>query len=382
MSGAPPTRMRESPRSGARAHLRGIPALAAFAAAARARARRERLGLLTLFLLPVAILAVIGVALSGYADSAYVVGVLDRAGSSASAELVRRIEANPDLRTRRYDDAAAMAAAVLRGRLVGSLTIPPGYPDAAEPPALSVSQSTPGAPVLRALLEGELADAAARGRPTRVPVTVRPLGAPRLAAFPSGFRYTAPANTVLFVLVNALMGALGVLELRSRGIARRLLATPARTWEIVTALALAPAQSMLAQTLFLIGVTALCFDVGWGDPRGVALVAGAWIVFCLSLSLCAGTLFLTPEQCLSLGPLIAIVLGMLGGCMWPLAITPPPLQRAALAVPTRWALDGFLRLGFLDSGPRDVLPAVAVLLAMAAVLAGVGVVRLRRHLAD
>jgi ABC-2 type transport system permease protein len=364
------------------ARRRGIPALVAFALAARARGRRERMRLVALFLLPIAVLAVIGVALGGYADSAYVVGVLDRAGSRDSAELVRRLEAHPNLRTRAYSDAGALASAVFRGRLVGGLEIPPGYVAGGTlPVALSVSEATPGAPVLRALVEGELADAAAAGVPARISVAIRAIGAPRIAAFPSGFQYTAPANTVLFVLVNALTGALLLLELRSRGIARRLLATPARSGELIAALALAPAQSMLVQTLFLIVTTALCFGVAWGHPLGVALVSGAWIAFGMSVSLCAGTLFRNPEQCLSLSPLVAIVLGMLGGCMWPLAVVPPLLQRAALAAPTSWALGAYLELSFLEAGPRDVLPAVGALLATSAALAAVGVVRLRRHLA-
>ena len=60
--------------------------------------------------------------------------------------------------------------------------------------------------------------------------------------------------------------------MRRRGIARRLLATPARTWELLMLMLVGPAQVMIVQALFLLGSTALAFGVPWGDPLGVFLL--------------------------------------------------------------------------------------------------------------
>ena len=186
---------------------------------------------------------------------------------------------------------------------------------------------------------------------------------------------------MLFLVIHAMASALLLVELRANGQGRRLLATPARRRDLVLAVSLAPAQSMLAQFVFLLGITGLFFGVGWGDPLGVALVSAALLVFCLAAALCMGTVFRSAEQCLTLGPLVALVLGMLGGCMWPLSTVPELLRSVSRLLPTTWALDAYLSLIFLDATVRDVLPAVAVLLGMAAALAAVGVARLRRVLA-
>jgi ABC-2 type transport system permease protein len=271
-----------------------------------------------------------------------------------------------------------MRRAVFRGRLGAGLVIPPGWrPQGAEPLVLSLSESTPGAPVIRAQIEA-VAEPAAASRPVRL----EPRRARAIADLPTGFRYTAPANLVLFLVMNGIVGGLAIIELRSRRIARRLLAMPVATASILTGIAAGAFQSLTAQALFLIALTGLAFGVPWGDPLGVALLSGALVAFGTACSLFAGTFFRTAEQCMSLGPLVGIVLGMLGGCMWPLSVVPPWLREVSAYVPTTWALDAFLALGSLGAGARDVLPTAAALLAGAAVVGAAGLARLRRRLAD
>ena len=168
--------------------------------------------------------------------------------------------------------------------------------------------------------------------------------------------------------------------MRQRGITRRLLATPARTYELLILMLVGPAQMMIVQALFLIGSTALAFQVPWGDPLGIALLTVSLITVALSLSLFMTTIFRTPEQAFSLAPLMSIGAGMLGGCMWPLSIVPAWLRDAGHALPTAWAMDGYLGLIFERATFWDVLPNAAALLAMALVLGTIGTLRLRTEL--
>ncbi|MGD0776595.1 MAG: hypothetical protein ABSC05_27585 [Candidatus Solibacter sp.] len=40
----------------------------------------------------------------------------------------------------------------------------------------------------------------------------------------------------------------------------------------------------------------------------------------------------------------ANLLAAMGGCWWPIEVTPPWMQHAALLLPTGWAMDGLLNL--------------------------------------
>ncbi len=68
-----------------------------------------------MFLLPVAIMAIVGVAMGGYSTPSLVAGVIDRAGSDASGELIAAIADNPHTRIRLYDDQEKMRLATFRG---------------------------------------------------------------------------------------------------------------------------------------------------------------------------------------------------------------------------------------------------------------------------
>jgi len=197
------------------------------------------------------------------------------------------------------------------------------------------------------------------------------VGPPRL-----GFQYTAPANVVLFIMIHGCVASVGILQLRRSGLSQRLLATPRRAWELFAMLAIGLLQVMIVQASFLIGSTWLAFGVPWGDPLGVLLVTAALVCFGVSLVFCMGTVFRTPEQAVSLGPWIGGVLGMLGGCMWPLEGISPVLKTLGRCSPATWAMEAYLTLIFGRVSARSVLSEVSVLLLFAATLATFGLLRL------
>jgi ABC-2 type transport system permease protein len=94
----------------------------------------------------------------------------------------------------------------------------------------------------------------------------------------------------------------------------------------------------------------------------------------------SGSVFRTPEQASSIGPVIGIGFGMLGGCMWPLEIVPPGVRAAGHLTPHAWAVDAWVTLLSRGGGLTDILLPLAVLSAFAVVLLGVATVRLSRSL--
>ena len=74
------------------------------------------------------------------------------------------------------------------------------------------------------------------------------------------------------------------------------------------------------------------------------------------------------EQAISLAVVLGIVGGMLGGCMYPLAVVGPVVRGVGHIVPQAWAMDAFVKLIYDHEGLTAVLPEVGVLALFAAAL--------------
>ena len=70
-------------------------------------------------------------------------------------------------------------------------------------------------------------------------------------------------------------------------------------------------------------------------------------------------------------------MAMLGGCYWPVEITPPFMQQLAKLTPTGWAMVGLKNTVARGMGVESVLVPCAALLGMAVVFFAVGLSRLR-----
>jgi ABC-2 type transport system permease protein len=346
-----------------------------------ASARRTAVTSLGLFAMPLLVTAFVGLAMGSYADPAVRVGVLDRGDTEASRAVLAALRESPDLALHAYDDEASLRAGVHRGRLAGGLVLPPDW-DGAAPLVLYASDATLAAPLVRARLDALLAAAArvrlGRPAPLAIDAAVAGGGAPPRVL---GFRYTAPANLVMFALIAACTAGSRLAFVRSVGIGARLAATPAGRFELLAGLAIGPLQLLAGQAVFLLAAGWLVFGVDWGPPAAAALLTASLIVACAAIALFLGTLYRSVEQAVALGPFLGMGLGMLGGCWWPLEIAPPSLRAVARFVPSTWAMDGYLDLVGRGGGFGDVWPGAAALLALAAVLFPAAAWRLRRQLA-
>ncbi|HUA35308.1 MAG TPA: ABC transporter permease [Candidatus Binataceae bacterium] len=347
------------------------------AAVSGAGVRRNRGRLALLFLMPTLIMALVGFAMGGYTSASFEVGLLDRANTRESRALAAALVSNEHFQIRDYSDEQRLKIAVFRGRMNAGLVIPPGW-HGDQNLDVYLSTANAGAGIMRAGINTELSRMASGGPPLDVPVRYPGgghAGVPRL-----GFGYTAPANLVLFVMVTGFVSALTILQLRENGISRRLLAAPRRTWELVAMLAIAPAQQMIAQTVFMILAARFFFGIHWGNTLGLVLITAAVTSLGVAIVLLMGTVFRTQQQATALGPWIAVSLGMLGGCMWPLEVVPPFMKIVARLSPASWAMDAYLGLIFDHATLSEIAPDIAMVFAFAAIIATAGIVRLRPQL--
>jgi linearmycin/streptolysin S transport system permease protein len=99
----------------------------------------------------------------------------------------------------------------------------------------------------------------------------------------------------------------------------------------------------------------------------VALVV-VFAVVATAVGLLVGSTVGDPEQAQAVGVPIAIALGMLGGCMWPLEIVPPVMRTIGHVSPHAWAMDGWIALVFDREGVAGIATDLAVLAAFAIAL--------------
>jgi ABC-2 type transport system permease protein len=126
----------------------------------------------------------------------------------------------------------------------------------------------------------------------------------------------------------------------------------------------------------LLGGTALTLGVSLG---GLVLIAAA-VSFCaISLALCIASFAGTTEQATTIGAVLNIIFGALGGIMVPKFVMPGFMQDLAALSPLSWGLEGFLDIFLRNGGAADVLPESLALLAFGAVMLTLTAILLRRR---
>jgi linearmycin/streptolysin S transport system permease protein len=175
-------------------------------------------------------------------------------------------------------------------------------------------------------------------------------------------------------------GAAGLIEARRLGVTRRLLATPTTVTTILFGETLGRFAIALVQGMIIFLVGWLLFGVDWGDPPAALLLTVTFALVATGVGMLLGSVLRNAEQATSIGPPVGIALGMLGGCMWPLAIVPAPMRAFGHLFPQAWAMDGFIALIARDASLAGIARELAVLAAFAAVLLALATWRLRRAL--
>ena len=185
---------------------------------------------------------------------------------------------------------------------------------------------------------------------------------------PSGFQQAIPGILVMFtILVLLTSSGTMLVQERTQGLLRRLASAPISKAELIAGkwdgrMALAAIQITVA---LIVGT--FLFKMDWGPNLGMVIVVlAAWGGFCASAGLWLGTVAKTEAQAGGLGVLAANALAALGGCWWPIEITPDWMQFVQKLIPTGWTMDALHKLISFRAGPASVLPNIAMLLVAAA----------------
>jgi ABC-2 type transport system permease protein len=192
--------------------------------------------------------------------------------------------------------------------------------------------------------------------------------------------YFGPSMAIFFLFFTVSFGARSILAERRQGTMRRLLATAAPPGGVLAGKALAAFALGTSSVLVMWLATTLVFGADWGDPEAALLLVTVFALVGTGVGMLLGSVLHNAEQATSIGPPVGIALGMLGGCMWPLAIVPEPMRIVGHLFPQAWAMDAFIALIAKDAGLAGITLNLAVLAAFAAALLTLATWLLRRAL--
>ncbi len=202
-------------------------------------------------------------------------------------------------------------------------------------------------------------------QPRRITLRISSPGARK--SVPIGFEQSVPGMLVMFTMLVLLnVGGITLLAERRQGILRRLASSPVSRPAVVAAKWGARMALGLVQILFAMLTGTLLFKVQWGGHLGaVVLVLASYAGMIAVFGMLLGNFARIEGQVIGLGVVVSNVLAALGGCWWPIEITPPWAQKLALVFPTGWAMDALHKLMSFGDGPAAVVPHIAGFLAVA-----------------
>lgn len=369
------------------------------------RMLRERSNIFFVFIFPVALILLIGAQFGG--DFSPALGVHQEDDDPLATAVTEEIESEESLEVTRFDTEEELTTAVERGTLQAGVFVPAGMSDqAATGSPIEIGflsrpdntgpqlQSVVSAAVARVMTPIGAAQFAAEktesGFDEAVDVALASVDqAPGLevetsalgeALFPptlGRFDLGAAQQLVLFTFLTALAGSAALILSRRLGLSRRMLSTPTSTGTIVVGESAGRWAVAMVQGLYIVFFTFLLFRVNWGDPWGALLILVTFSAVGAGAGMLMGATFSNDQQAGGIGVIVSLGLAALGGCMLPIELFSPAMNRVAHLTPHAWALDGFAELVRRDGTVADILPELGVLTVYAAVLLLLAAWRLR-----
>ncbi len=371
---------------------------------------RDRTDLFFVFVLPTIIVFALGLQFGGF--SAARIGVVAVTGEPTADALVAELAADPArFEIRRIADETTLREQVERGMLEAGVVIPTGIDDAirgTEPVEVTYLGTTDAlalglrAPVEAAIArvaavataarvavaagagEWDAAAAAAEARYAGVPgiqLDVSIVGEPGMFAGFSQFTFGASTQLVLFMFLTSMTAAGRLVYTKQLGVSRRMVSTPTPMATIVSGEALGRLGVALLQAGYIVAITAIVFNVSWGDPLAASAIIITFGVVSAAVAMLIGAIARNPDQASSVGIFVGLGLAALGGCMIPIQTMPDTMQQVARFIPHSWALLGLQSLIRDGGGIDTVATNLAVLVGFGVVLMTLAVWRFRKSIA-
>lgn len=214
-----------------------------------------------------------------------------------------------------------------------------------------------------------------RMRPSLIEYDVEKVGEVE-AENPSDF--VIPGYLVMFVFMAAAFSAEAIVRERQNRTLERLLATSVKRESIITGLFTGTATKGLVQIIIFWTVGILVFNMSLGRSlEAVILLSVLMVIMSSAFAIMLATMAKTQRSAGSIALITSLVLAPLGGCWWPLFITPRWMQFIAKITPHGWATTGFNKLLVFGADFNAVVNEMLALLVFAAAFGVIAIWRFR-----
>ena len=186
----------------------------------------------------------------------------------------------------------------------------------------------------------------------------------------NGYAHSFGGMSVQFILMAGIDWGILVLMERQRGLWGRLRAAPLSRGTLLAGRAASGAMIAFGTMTLCWAFSMAVFGVRVrGSWPGFAACNIAFSLFAATFGLCIAALGRTPEATRGIAIFAVLLMVMMGGAWVPSFIFPVWLQKLAVVIPARWAVDGFDAMTWRGLGWRSAVAPVAVMLGSAAALA-------------
>ena len=193
---------------------------------------------------------------------------------------------------------------------------------------------------------------------------------------PSNF--TLPAYLTMFVFFTAALSAEAIARERQTHTLERLMSNGTRRESVILGKFLGTMYRGLAQLALMWSVGILAFGIDLGvSPAAVVIISALMAVASATFGVMLASFARNAQAASAAGVLASLVLAPIGGCWWPLFITPEWMQALAKFTPHGWANAGFNKLMLFGAEFGDVTQEMIALAGFAAVFLAVALWKFR-----
>lgn len=192
--------------------------------------------------------------------------------------------------------------------------------------------------------------------------------------------YVVPGYLVMFVFFAAAIASVDIIKERRNHTLERLLASSVRKDTILGGIYLGGVFRGLVQIAIFWTVGILVFHVDLGlAPWAVILISLVMVLMSAAFSVMLATLVRTDRSASAIAVLVSLILAPLGGCWWPLFITPHWMQFLAKLTPHGWANSAFNKLMLFGADAGAVTWDMVALVGFAVAFIIIAIINFRTN---
>ena len=195
----------------------------------------------------------------------------------------------------------------------------------------------------------------------------------------SAFTQYVPGFAVMFLMFTTVqIGSISLIKEHEAGTLRRLVTAPISRAEIIGGKIASTFIRGFVQLTVLIYFGHVVFGLDLGsDILALFVLIAAVTMASTGLGVLVAVLVKTADQADSLSLLLVMIMSAVGGSWWPLSVEPQFMQDMAHFTITAWAMDGFYDLLYFDLGLAGILEEVKWLVLMMIIFFGIAIRRFK-----